>query len=54
MNSVGVLELKVPKETSEGLAGKKKKTPKNTLKIDVKKTPCSRDLKGNIQEVLRY
>lgn len=52
MNSVGVLELKVPKETSEGLAGKKK--PKNTLKIDVKKTLCSRDLKGNIQEVLRY
>lgn len=28
MNSVGVLELKVPKGTSEGLAGKKKKSPK--------------------------
>lgn len=46
MNSVGVLELKVPKETSEGLAGgQKKKPPKNTLKIVVRETLCSRDLK---------
>lgn len=33
MNSIGVHELKVPKETSEGLAGEKKQTKqKKTFK----------------------
>lgn len=32
MNSVGVLELKVPKGTSEGLAVKKKKKAQNHVK----------------------
>lgn len=37
MNSVGVLELKVPKGTSEGLAGKKKKAQNHV------KNRCQKD-----------
>lgn len=44
MNSVGVLLLKVPKETSEGLAGKKE-TQNHVKNRCQKDFFCSRDLK---------